>query len=139
MMPQIFRWIVASIALALFAIQTLPANSRGWGNGGKGDHFRSGQGCKSPGNATLGSERDVHWTVDQTGCSADAKPVNIAIYGIAIASRPKHGTAGVFSRYSIAYKPATGFTGEDEFSYALIGRQGNDPDKMVIHVHVTVQ
>src|SRR5579859_4282639 len=116
------------LALVLLtAFPAAPAHARGMGNGSNGasDRQECGGGVRS---LSYSPDSTVQWTVSSQGCELNfrAGAVHAAVWGISIISKPKHGTAGVFSRYSIAYKPAVGFAGEDTFSFAVIGRTGTE-------------
>ena len=55
-----------------------------------------------------------------------------------ITQRAKHGVAGA-SGNSMAYAPAKGFVGRDEFTVEVEFRQGQETGKYYVHWTVTVQ
>ena len=113
--------------------------ARGFGDGhnGAGDRLECGGGMKG---LSYSPESTVQWTVQSQGCELNFRTgaPNAALWAISIVSKPRHGTAGVYSRYSLAYKPAPGFTGADSFSFAVIGRTGAKGEKIIVHVNVSV-
>ena len=125
--------------LLMLCLTAGPTQARGLGNGsgGAGDKLECGGGVRS---LSYSPESTVQWTVQGQGCELNfrASAGNAAVWAISITTKPKHGTAGVYSRYSLAYKPTAGFTGSDFFSFAVIGRTGSQGEKILVHVNVTV-
>ena len=64
--------------------------------------------------------------------------VTIEIIGNHVVQRAKHGVAGV-SGGTMAYAPAKGYVGKDEFSVEVDYRQGQETRKFTVHWDVTVQ
>jgi hypothetical protein len=58
------------------------------------------------------------WRTDGAVCTSTSNhPENIA--AISVVQRPKHGIAGKNGPYGIAYKPDSGFRGNDSFVYTV--------------------
>lgn len=55
-----------------------------------------------------------------------------------ITQRAKHGVAGA-SGNTMAYAPAKGYVGKDEFTVEVEYRQGQQTGKYYVHWNVTVQ
>jgi hypothetical protein len=62
----------------------------------------------------------------------------IEIIGNRVVQRAKHGVAGV-SGTVIAYAPAKGYAGKDEFTVEVAFRQNRETGKFTVHWDVTVQ
>jgi hypothetical protein len=73
-----------------------------------------------------------------TGCRFNVNGIEGGITEVAITQQPKHGRAGVQNLYPF-YLAKPGYSGPDEFAYAIIGtdRYGG-PMKVVIRRKVTV-
>lgn len=76
-------------------------------------------GCVHPMTAwQFGSSFVGTWRTDGAVCpSTSNHPENIA--AISVVQRPKHGIAGKNGPYGIAYKPDSGFRGNDPFVYTV--------------------
>jgi hypothetical protein len=76
-------------------------------------------GCVHPKTAwQFGSAFVGTWRTDGAVCTSTSfHPENIA--AISVVQRPKHGIAGKNGPYGIAYKPDTGFRGNDSFVYTV--------------------
>jgi hypothetical protein len=125
--------------LLLVGLTSAPVYARGFGDGhdGADDRMECGGGMKA---LSYSPESTVQWTVQSHGCELNFRTgaPNAALWAISIIAKPKHGTAGVYSRYSLAYRPMPGFTGADSFAFAVIGRTGAEGEKIVVHVNVSV-
>ena len=132
-------WLCRVILVLLIGIAGSSVQARGFGDhhDGAGDRMECGGGMRA---LSYTPESTVQWTVQSQGCELNFRTgaPNAALWAISIISKPKHGNAGVYSRYSLAYKPAPGFTGADSFSFAVIGRTGTEGEKIVVHVNVSV-
>jgi len=60
------------------------------------------------------------------------------ILGHRLVQRARHGIAGV-SGVAMAYAPAKGYVGKDEFTVEVDFRQGSEAGKYYVHWNVTVQ
>jgi hypothetical protein len=61
----------------------------------------------------------------------------VEVFGHRIIQRAKHGIAGV-SGATMAYSPAKGYVGKDEFTVEVDFRQGTERGKYYVHWNVTV-
>ena len=69
---------------------------------------------------------------------ADAGMPIVQIIGHRLLQRASHGIAGI-SGIAMAYAPAKGFVGKDEFTVEVDYRQGNESGKFTVHWNVNVQ
>ena len=62
----------------------------------------------------------------------------LELLGHRIVQRAKHGVAGV-SGLGMAYSPAKGYVGKDEFTVEVDFRQASETGKFYVHYNVTIQ
>jgi hypothetical protein len=117
-----FAALLLSAAVAQAACVTAPFNPAG--------NFCNG--CRYEG--TMGTSRDepCERPYNQQG------RVAVELLGHRVIQRAKHGVAGV-SGMGMAYAPAKGYVGKDEFTVEVDFRQGSESGKFYVHWNVTVQ
>lgn len=105
--------------------------------------------CNSPGfNPTTDGfcngcryEGSMAVTRDQA-CERPYRPhprgPSVEIVSNRVSQRARHGIAGVNAN-TMAYKPAKGYVGPDEFVVEVAYRQNGQPGKFYVHFAVTVQ
>jgi hypothetical protein len=91
-------------------------------------------GCRYEG--TMSTSRDQVCERPYRGQAATG-PV-MEVIGHRLVQRAKHGIAGI-SGTTMAYAPAQGYVGKDEFTVEVDYRQGSDKGKFYVHWNVTVQ
>ncbi len=76
--------------------------------------------CKhEPSHWRFGKTVSVLWSTDEEAVCTARNIHPEKIERIEIASKPKHGSAGVAGTESIAYKPNWGYRGRDTFTYVI--------------------
>jgi len=108
--------------------------------------------CVAPGFNTSGSfcngcryEGSMSMSRDQTcerpyapGAMGTGSFASLEFRGHRIIQRAKHGLAGVNGNV-MAYAPAKGYVGKDDFTVEVDFRQGTQSGKFQVHWNVTVQ
>jgi hypothetical protein len=72
-----------------------------------------------PSHWKFGKTVSVLWSTDEEAVCTARNIHPEKIEKIEIASKPKHGTAGVADTESVAYKPNWGYRGSDMFTYII--------------------
>jgi hypothetical protein len=91
-------------------------------------------GCRYEGN--MGTSRDQ--PCERPYNQGVNMRIALELRGHRIVQRAKHGIAGV-SGIAMAYIPAKGYVGKDEFTVEVDFRQGTASGKFYVHWTVTVQ
>ncbi len=95
------------------------------------------KGCRYEGAISMARDEVCERAYRPLGpSSATVTPVQII--SNRIVQRARHGIAGVSSNM-LAYTPAKGFVGEDDFVVEANYRQALESGKFTVHFHVTVR
>jgi len=91
-------------------------------------------GCRYEGNMSMSRDQPCERPYNQGGNMT----VALELRGHRIIQRAQHGVAGV-SGLAMAYMPAKGYVGKDEFTVEVDFRQGQATGKFYVHWNVVVQ
>ncbi len=99
--------------------------------------------CKhEPSHWRFGKTVSVLWSTDEEAVCTSRNIYPEKIEKIEIASKPRHGSAGVAGTESVAYKPNWGYRGSDTFTYIIFSSDNakNGADQIArVNVFVEVR